>query len=186
MPKPFEFLNFDPLAAIPVPNAPKETVMTPPTARPVTSIMNAPTKHNNAPLTKYEREYDAYCRWASLPEQERKPKTAAAFETKWKVAKGYSSEFRTRADFKQKVIGYWYEWLLEKWPTVAYAAYQQAVKGNSQHIKIFSDLIAKYMDIEKPKATIQPFMIVGVSQDKINSLFVPDDIKEVVEGEVVK
>ena len=135
---------------------------------------------NQKKLVKYEREYDAYCRWIATPEQERSPKTVVMFERKWKIPRSYSASFRSRQDFKQKVISYWYEWLLDKWPTIAYSAYEQAKKGNSAHIKIFADLMAKHLDTEKPKATIQPFAIIGVPQEKINKLFMPDDVEDVI------
>ena len=187
MDKPFQFLNMNLDTGIPIPNAVKEKPVVEPTAKPVQSVMGITPNRDEKKLVKYEREYDAYCRWIATPEQERHPKSVGLFETKWKIPKTYSSSFRTRGDFKQKVIGYWYEWLLDKWPTIAYSAYEQAKKGNSAHIKIFADLMAKHLDTEKPKATIQPFMIVGVPQEKINKLFIPDDIQEVViNGEEAK
>ena len=108
-------------------------------------------------MTKHERAYDAFCRWSSLPHEIRSPKTLQQFEKKWKIPIGYTRNFRDRDEYRQKQLTYFWEWVLDHFPNVVYATYRGALKGSSAQSKIFTELVAKHLDIEKPVEKIQPF-----------------------------
>lgn len=134
-------------------------------------------------LTKHEKAYDAFCHWSAIPQDERKPTTIRAFERKWKVPDGYSSAFRQREDFHERRTRYFWEWMMDKFPDVVQAIYKGAVKGNSAQAKTFAELVAKRIDTDKPKRVIQPFMVIGVPQEKVDKLFVAEgyeDIRDIV------
>jgi hypothetical protein len=140
-------------------------------------------------LTKYEREYDAFCRWNALPDDERNPKTIVAFEKKWKIPKGYTAYFRNRDDYRERQLRYFWDWMMEKWPNVVQSIYRGAVKGSSAQAKTFAELIAKHTDLDKPQTTIQNLTLIGVPQDRINALAVPqgyEKVDKILPGEEVK
>ena len=144
------------------------------------------TKGNERDLVKHAREYDAYCQWSAMPDAIRNPKTATAFEQKWKIPTGYSYNFRNRTDFRDKVLRYFWDWMMDSFPNVVYAVYKRAKDGNAPHAKIFAELISKHLEADKPRQLIQPFMLIGVPQEKIDNLFVPQDmekIEEIIPGE---
>lgn len=122
---------------------------------------------------KHERAYDAFCRWIALPDDERNPKTITAFEKKWKLPAKYAAYFRQREDFQERRLKYFWEWMMDKFPDVVQSIYKGSMKGNAAQSKTFVELVAKHINIEKPQQTIQPFMLIGVPQEKIEQLFVP-------------
>ena len=132
-----------------------------------------PREKENRDLVKYEREYDAYCRWAALPHDVRKPKRQEHFEKKWHLPKTYTAVFQRREDFQEKRLRYFWEWMMDKFPDVVYAVYQRALGKSSKDANIFVDLISKYINPERPKVSISPMVLVGVPQEKIDNLFVP-------------
>jgi len=134
---------------------------------------------NERNLIKHEREYDAYCQWRAMPEQIRDPKTANTFEKKWKIPEGYSQNFQRRTDFRDKVLRYFWDWMMDSFPNVVYAVYKKAKDGNAPHAKIFAELISKHLEADKPKQLIQPFMLIGVPQEKIDNLFIPQDMNKI-------
>jgi len=139
------------------------------------------TKRNERGLVKYEREYDAFCQWSAMPEAIRNPKTATAFEEKWKIPLGYVQNFKKRTDFRDRVLRYFWDWMMDSFPNVVYAVYKRAKDGNAPHAKIFAELISKHLEVDKPKSLIQPFMLIGVPQEKIDSLFIPQDMEKIEE-----
>lgn len=140
-----------------------------------------PTLTKDADLKKHGRAYDAFCRWISLPEDERDPKTITGFERKWKVPNGYSTTFRQRGDFVEKVFRYFWDWMIDHWPMVVKSIYKGALKGNATQAKTFAELISKRVDMDKPVQQIQPLMIVGVPNERIEKLFIPKGMRR---GEV--
>lgn len=170
----FDFLKFNESSAIPVPST--DHLRSIKKSEPTNAIAK-PQK----PLYKHEREYDAYCRWRALPEDLRKPKTVSAFEKKWHLPEKYSATFAHKDGFRDNVLKYFWEWMMDVFPNIVYASYKQAMKtdANPQHIKILTELISKHLDIDKPAQVIQPFMIMGVSQDKIDGLFHPKSFDKI-------
>jgi len=144
------------------------------------------TGNRSGKLVKYEKEYDAFCRWISLPSEERDPKTESAFEKKWKLPSRTSISFRQRADFRNKRLLYFWEWMLDKLPDVFYAVYKRAKGKSSADARIFAEIITKHMDVQKPQNQITNIVISGVDQNKINDLFVPADMREVEDVTPVK
>ena len=77
-----------------------------------------------------------------------------------------------------------YEWIRELFPSFIHKMYVKATdEGNSSAIKFFGEMVAKDMEVDKPKPTIAPFMIVGVPQSKIDAMFAPDELRVVEEAE---
>jgi hypothetical protein len=132
-------------------------------------------KSTDQPMVKYAKEYDAYARWAALPKEERKPKTAVEWERKNKLPKGYTQFFRQREDFSNKRLTYFWEWMMDIYPEVVYAVYQRATakKGSDKAAGIFIDLLSKKMNMDKPRVQVQPMVLMGVQQEKIDALFTP-------------
>lgn len=132
-------------------------------------------------LSKHEKAFDQFCYWSSLPQSERRPRTLTAFENKYKLPKGATHRFRRNKTFREKTLAYFWEWAMDKFPDVVEAIYKGAIKGNSAQAKTFSELVAKHMNVDAPVKTIQPIMLVGVDQSKINKLFVSPEYKNVEE-----
>lgn len=129
---------------------------------------------------KYDREYDAFCRWISLPQNEREPKTETAFEKKWRLPRRTSLAFRRYRDFRNRRLLYFWEWMFDMLPEVASAIAKRAMaKGGSADARIFAEMISKHMDVQKPQNQITNIVIQGVSQDKLDNLFIPDDMQDV-------
>lgn len=128
-------------------------------------------------LTKYAKEYEDFCEWSSRPKELRKPKTAVEWERKNLLPKGYSQFFKQREDYSNKRLQYFWDWMMDLYPDVVYAVYQRAsnAKGSDKAAGIFIDLLSKKMNLDKPKMQIQPMVLMGVPQDKIDALFVPKD-----------
>ena len=139
-------------------------------------------------LIKYQKEYEAYCRWAALPRTERKPKTAVEFERKNFLPKGYTNFFRGRDDFNDKRLTYFWEWMIDLYPDVVHAVYKRAVdKGGSRDAQIFIELLSKKMKLDVPRLQVAPMVLMGVPQEKIDALFVPKGYDgEVIPGQVMK
>lgn len=132
-------------------------------------------------MTKYAKEYEAFCRWAALPKDLRKPKTAKDFERKNYLPKSYTQFFKKRSDFRTKTISYFWEWMMDVYPDVVYSVYQQSV--NSKNMKaaaIFIDLLSKKMNLDKPRVSVQPMVLMGVPQEKIDKLFVPKNYETII------
>jgi hypothetical protein len=70
---------------------PGDTAIAIPKADFLEKAYNRSNQGENRALRKYGREYDAYCKWSSLPKELRKPKTAVAFEVKWRLPKGQTT-----------------------------------------------------------------------------------------------
>lgn len=74
-------------------------------------------------------------------------------------------------------------------PDVVESQYKLAMKnGNTAAAKFFADLISKNEVLDAPVQKVQPFVLVGVPQDKIDQLFVPRGYEKadklIPEGEV--
>lgn len=126
-----------------------------------------------------EREYDAFCKWIALPKDLRKPKKLYQFEDHWGMPRGYSERFKEREDFQRRRLQYFWEWMMDLFPDVVYAIYKRATKNSSVDARAFAEIILKKIDIEKPRVTISPMVLMGVPQDKIDALFVPKDYSNV-------
>jgi len=137
-------------------------------------------------LIKYEGEYEKFCKWSSLPSDERVPKTAEAFEKKYSLPRFYTSKFKDRVDFRSRVVNYFWDWMMDKFPDVVQSMYKRAVAkdGSSADAKYFAELVSKHLEVDKPIKTIQPFVLVGVDQNKINKLFTPQKYEKIIDGEV--
>lgn len=167
---------------IPLPNAKHVQEVT---RQPTTGVV----KKDEKPLIKYAKQYDAYCRWAALPKELRDPNTAVKFEKRYKLPKGYTTNFLHRSDFHGKRATYFWNWMMDLFPDVVYSMYKRSLDKSSTDAKAFADIIAKHLDLQKPAPTITNFTLVGVSQDKIDKLFTPKeyiDGEEVIEGEEAK
>jgi len=128
--------------------------------------------------SKYDTQYDIFCRWSGLPTEERKPKTKIAWERENHVPKDYSHWFTKRADFQKRRLGYFWEWMIDRLPDVVAAQLDKAiVKGDTQAAKFFAELIAPHLNIHKPQVKMQPFFLVGVPQENIDNLFIDDTLK---------
>ena len=130
-------------------------------------------KGQDSTLSKYAKEYEEFCKWAALPKDARDPDTALAWERKYGVPKGYSNYFKARDDFGEKQRAYFWEWMMDLFPDVVYAVYKRAVGKSSKDAGLFIELLSKKMEIDKPKVSVQPMILVGVPQDKIDKLFTP-------------
>ena len=139
-------------------------------------------REQEQPLRKYEKEYEAFCEWSALPKELRKPKTATEFERKHLLPRGYTYYFKTREDFRDKSINYFWEWLMDLYPDVVHAIYKRAIGKSDKAAGIFMDLIAKKMNLDKPKVTVQPMVLMGVAQEKIDQLFVPKEYEKVLDA----
>lgn len=128
-----------------------------------------------APMVKWQKEYDEFCEWSALPKELRKPKTAQEWEKKKLMPKGYTQYFKTREDFRTKTLTYFWDWMMDMYPDVVYSVYQRATnkKGSDKAAGIFIDLLSKKMNLDKPRVQVQPMVLMGVPQEKIDSLFTP-------------
>jgi len=131
--------------------------------------------------------YEAFLRWSATPRSLREPKTAAEFERIWKLpAMTTSKTFKTREDFHQRRMTHFWNWVMDRYPDVIHAVYRRAITNSTADAKIFSELVAKRMEVSTPtKPKMTPFMLVGVPQEKINALFTPEGVEEaeVVDGQ---
>lgn len=127
------------------------------------------------PLLKWRKEYEDFCHWSAMPKELRKPKTAQEWERKKQVPKGYTHYFKTREDYRQKVLTHFWDWMMDMYPDVVYAVYQRATNkgGSDKAAGIFIDLLSKKMNLDKPKVSVQPMVLMGVDQSKIDKLFTP-------------
>lgn len=139
-------------------------------------------KVSRGKFIKYEKEYDKFCRWIALPKEERDPITLVAFEKKYRLSKGATSQFQTREDFQARRLKYFWEWMMEKFPDVVYAMYKGGIKGSAQHAKAFIELVSKHIHADKPSQTIQTLNIIGVSQDALNKLAIPKGYDKALQG----
>jgi len=144
------------------------------------------TKINKIPATrdgdlgKHERAYDAFCRWAAIPTEDREPKSVGAFENKWKLPKSYSAIFRQRKDFQQKRLTYFWDWMMDRLPDIVNTQFKLAMKtNNTRAAEFFSNLIAKHINIEQPTSQVNQLVLVGVAQEKIDKLFQPKSYEKI-------
>lgn len=154
----------------------------------MTNDKSAHPGDSDSKLVKYQKEYDAFCKWAALPKEERKPKTAAEFERKNFLPKGYTNYFKGRDDFMDKRLNYFWDWMMDLYPDVVHAVYKRSVsaKGSSKDAQIFIELLSKKLNLDKPKLQVQPMVLMGVPQDKIDALFTPKGYDNgVIPGTVV-
>jgi hypothetical protein len=80
---------------------------------------------------------------------------------------------------------YFWDWVMDKYPDVLHAVYRRAIQNSTADAKIFSDIVAKRMEMLVPqKQKMTPFMLVGVPQEKINALFTPEGYEEAQEAEL--
>ena len=176
--KTFKFLNFDSSAEIPVP-----------TFNHIAKINEDFAKVDKPKtdrLNKYDSVYDDFCRWSSLPTEYRKPVSVAQFEKNYKIPKGYAFTFKRREDFASRCKRYMWEWIRERFPDFVQNMFTKAIKeGNASAIKFFAELIVSDIEMDKPKPIIQPFMILGVNQEKIDRLFQSDEIKKMKVEDVI-
>lgn len=131
-------------------------------------------------IDKHERAYDAYCRWMATPKARREPKTEVAFESKWKVPKHYAATFRQRGDYRNRMLLYFWEWMMDNMPDFFENLMQKSFeKGGSAERRILAEIYMKHTETQKPAQQITQIVIQGVEQAKINNLFVPDEYKEI-------
>lgn len=154
-----------------------------PDVRYLTKANSNTGKVENKPLLKYAKEYEQFCEWSALPKDLRKPKTAMEWERKHLLPKGYSNYFKSREDYMNKRLTYFWNWMMDLYPDVVYAVYQRAshAKGSDKAAGIFIDLLSKKMNLDKPKVQVQPMVLMGVAQDKIDALFVPKGYQEAID-----
>ena len=127
-------------------------------------------------LVKYGKEFEEFCKWAAMPKELRKPKTAREWERKKQIPEGYTHYFKTREEYRNKVLTYFWDWMMDMYPDVVYAVYQRATnksKGSDKAAGIFIDLLSKKMNLDKPRVSVQPMVLMGVPQEKVDALFVP-------------
>ncbi|MGW8289552.1 MAG: hypothetical protein ACWGNP_04700 [Candidatus Bathyarchaeia archaeon] len=139
-------------------------------------------------LTQERKEaYEAFLRWSATPKELREPKTEAEFERVWKLpASTIYQSFKQREDFHRRRMGYFWNWVFDKYPDVIHAVYRRAIQNSTADAKIFSELVAKKLESQtQTKAKMTPFMLVGIPQHKINALFTPEGVEEaeVIDGE---
>lgn len=132
-------------------------------------------RRDNQPLVKYQKEYEEFCRWSALPKELRKPKTAVEWERRNIMPKGYTQYFKQREDYTNLRLTYFWEWMMDVYPDVVYSVYQRATnaKGSDKAAGIFIDLLSRKMNLDKPKVSVQPMILMGIPQDKIDAIFTP-------------
>jgi len=130
-------------------------------------------------MEKHEDAYKAFCKWAALPQEVRIPQTQDEFEKKWMLPKGYTSKWKEKEDFQANRLKYFWNWMFDKFPDVVYAVYKRAIRNSARDATIFAQLIGKKLETEKPVAQINPFVLVGVPQERIDKLFVPKNYDKV-------
>ena len=125
-------------------------------------------------VAKHDKTYLKFCHWAALPTKQRNPPTQEEFELKYGLPHKYTTKFKARKDFQSLRIKYFWEWMFDNFPDVVYSIYQRA-KTSTADAKIFVDLIGKRLERREGKEKMQPLMILGVPQEKIDNLFVRKD-----------
>lgn len=128
---------------------------------------------------KHDEAYEAFIQWSATPSKLREPKTMKEFEKVWKLPDRYTSnEFKRRADFHERRLKTFWDWMFDKFPDVIYAVYTRAITKSTADAKIFAELVGKRLEVDQPKSRMTPFVMVGVPQEKINNLFVPESYEE--------
>lgn len=144
---------------------------TPKSSRKPTAIVDKANKHDEA--------YQAFIRWSGTPSKLRDPKTIKEFESVWKLPKRYASnEFKRRSDYHERKMKFFWTWMFDKFPDVIYAVYRRAITNSTADARIFADIVGKKLETEAPKARMTPFVMVGIPQEKINDLFIPESYEE--------
>lgn len=146
--------------------------------------------NQNKPLYDYDRAFYAFCRWSATPKALRKPKSEAAWEAANQLPKQYTQKFKDREEYRPQVMKNFWNLMMDLFPDVVYSVYQRAVKkkGSDKAAGIFIDLLSKRMKIDTPKVQVQPMVLMGVPQEKVNALFTPKnfDNDNIIPEEKVK
>jgi hypothetical protein len=136
-------------------------------------------KQKNRAKLKHADAFDAYARWVAKPKKLRNPSTKQAFIKLWKLPPNYIYNWEDQEEFQALKYKYFWNWMFDMLPDIAYAAYQRAIdrtRGSAQDAKLLMELIGKKIDADRPQKTrIQPFFLVGVPQNKIEELFTPQE-----------
>lgn len=140
------------------------------------------TNEVSSTMSKHAKTFEIFCKWASLPKNEREPRTEVAFAMKYGLPKNYTIEFKKRKEFQQKRLFYFWDWMMDKFPDIVMAVYKRAMKKSTTDARIFADIMAKKLSYEKTPSQITNFMLVGVSQDKLNKLFTPKSLDKVLDN----
>lgn len=131
---------------------------------------------------KHKSAYEAFCRWAALPQEVRKPATQSEFERIWKLPKGYISvKWKVREDFQAKRLKHFWNWMFDKFPDVVYSIYKRAVRNSSADARVFVEIIGKKLETDRPKSPVSPFFMIGVPQEKLDALFTPKEYDKAAE-----
>ena len=135
---------------------------------------------------KHAAAYSAFVKWSATPKAIRDPKSQADFEKRWSLPVNYTSTFfKKREGYYDEQMKHFWTWMFDKFPDVVYAVYRRAVRNSTADAKIFTELIGKKIEESAPKRKIQPFMMIGIPQEKIDAMFVPESYEDaqVVEEE---
>lgn len=143
-----------------------------------------PRERKKPVARKHGAAYEAFCRWAALPRKLRRPKTQEEFEKLWHLPANYVHHWKHREDFQAARLKYFWNWMFDRFPDVVYAIYQRALRKSSADARIFTELIGKKLETERPTPKISPFMMIGVAQEDITKLFIPKEYDKVVEKTV--
>ena len=138
-----------------------------------------PTMKEVQGLRKYAKEYERFCEWSALPKDIRDPQTLVAFEKKYKLPKGYTFYFKTREDFREKTLKNFWDNLMDVYPDVVHSVYQRAIAKSDKAAALFLDLMNKHMNLDKPRVSVQPMVLMGVPQEKIDKLFTPQGFAKI-------
>ena len=145
-----------------------------------------PNKTNDGGLIKHKDAYEAYIKWAGTPRELREPKTIKEFEKLWHLPNTYVyGNFTNRSDFQERRMKFFWSWMFDRFPDVIYAVYRRAITNSTADAKIFAEIVGKKLETDAPRSKMTPFVLVGVPQEKINNLFVPEGYEEaeVVDGD---
>lgn len=180
-----KFINFSGDTAIPLPKIAELKRLTKKYAPREDALLVQPDPKDPKPsdLYKHEKAFDDFCRWSSVPKGNRRPESEAEFERKYGLAAHHCYNiFKKRKDFQERCFKYMFEWIRELYPEFIHKMYLAAVKDkNASAIKFFSEMVAQDLTAGKPAPAAQPLMIVGVPQEKIDRLFIPDEVIEPLE-----
>ncbi len=152
---------------------------------PIPDFLNVEKKlipqQRNRKMEKHKDAYEEFCKWAASPTELRDPSTQKEFESLWKLPRNYTSKWKEKEDFQAKRLNHFWNRLFDWYPDVVYAIYRRAKRNSTADAKVFSDIIGKRLEIDKPVGRMTPFVMVGVPQDKIDQLFIPQTYKKVTD-----
>lgn len=161
------------------------------------SLANLPvpdflTKKNESRVRKKKRKKDkhkdaflAYAKWYSTPAEMRDPPTKTAFAKLWKLPSvNYMYHWEDEEEFLHLASKHYWKWMFSILPDISHAAYQRAIaktRGSSQDAKLLMELIGKRFERNNTPQRIQPLIMVGVDQNKIEELFTPTEYIDAAE-----